>query len=213
MLLKDSKKSQAAFAREIDTSPQTFSAWVSGRNQPSVTMILRMSKALQVSPTWLLTGEEEEDYLGSPDARKYVRIHQADLSDKVDDRILEAMESVAPVKMIQVGHGWAPRHGVSGDESQLSLLGVKGNAMEPTLSDGDFILLDQSVNFMLTDGVYAFTYGGDFFIKRLQRIGGKAIRVISDNPRFEAYSVDTEEFQQNCRIIGRVAAVMSTRPV
>ena len=212
-LLKYSKKSQGAFAREIGTSPQTFSAWVSGRNQPSVAMILRMSKALEVSPTWLLTGEEDADYRGSPDSRKYVKIHQMDLFHKVDERIYDAVVNTAPVKMIQVGHNWVQRFCPSVDESDISLLGVRGNSMEPTLNDGDFVLLDRSVCHVFTDSIYAFISDGDLFIKRLQRVGNKEIRVISDNPRYEAYSVDTEEFRKNYTIIGRVVSVASMRLV
>lgn len=46
MLLEQRQMSQSSFAREIGVSPQTLSAWFSGRNAPSVDAVVRMCTVL-----------------------------------------------------------------------------------------------------------------------------------------------------------------------
>lgn len=59
LILQERDISQAAFARQIEVSPQAVSAWFSGRNRPGVEEVARMCQVLRVSPSWLITGSED----------------------------------------------------------------------------------------------------------------------------------------------------------
>jgi phage repressor protein C with HTH and peptisase S24 domain len=83
----------------------------------------------------------------------------------------------------------------------------KGDSMEPTIRDGDLVLLDRSQRALTErDAMWAFTIGEEAAIKRLRRQGDRC-EIFSDNP-----SVKPDE--QNLRdmnIVGRVVFVGSRK--
>lgn len=83
----------------------------------------------------------------------------------------------------------------------------KGDSMEPTIRDGDLVLLDRSKRTLNErDALWAFTIGEEAAIKRLRRNGDRCL-ILSDNA-----SVPPDE--QNLRdmnIVGRVVFVGSRK--
>ena len=71
-------------------------------------------------------------------------------------------------------------HGLNPD--QCIMLTVRGDSMEPTLFDGDVVLVDRSVT--KPDGVFLISSGGELRVKRVQRAAGGAYILISDNTRY-----------------------------
>jgi phage repressor protein C with HTH and peptisase S24 domain len=64
----------------------------------------------------------------------------------------------------------------------LSWVRARGRSMEPTISDGDLILLDHSERKVSDqDDLWAFTVGDTRAIKRL-RVKGDRYQILSDNP-------------------------------
>lgn len=91
----------------------------------------------------------------------------------------------------------------SGDPSGLSLITVVGDSMEPTLSDGDDILVNRlDGGSRLRDGIYVLRMGDGLHVKRVacgpERSG---ITIISDNDSYPAWP-DVQ--LRNVLIIGRV---------
>ncbi|MEM8715608.1 MAG: S24 family peptidase, partial [Cyanobacteria bacterium P01_G01_bin.4] len=86
--------------------------------------------------------------------------------------------------------------------SQLTLVTVSGDSMAPTLMDGDTIFVDRQVN-ELRDGIYVFQMNGDLLVKRLQKLPGSLISVISDNPKFQTFTVDMNDCDNQIAIVGR----------
>ncbi len=66
--------------------------------------------------------------------------------------------------------------------SQCIMLTVRGDSMEPTLFDGDIVLVDKSIN--KPDGVFLISSDGELRVKRVQRVAGGAYILISDNTRY-----------------------------
>lgn len=84
----------------------------------------------------------------------------------------------------------------------LFLLDVAGHSMEPTLYEGDTVLVDGSRRDLQDDGIYVFRIDHGMVVKRVERhIGGK-ILIMSDNPRYQPYCYEPEEKDQ--LIVGRV---------
>jgi phage repressor protein C with HTH and peptisase S24 domain len=79
----------------------------------------------------------------------------------------------------------------------LSMIGVTGRSMEPTLRDGDEILVDAEDRH-LREGIWVLRVDGVVLVKRLQREGA-GFAVLSDNP--EAGPVD---LAGGYALIGRV---------
>lgn len=91
--------------------------------------------------------------------------------------------------------------GVSRDA--LALISVKGDSMEPTLSNGDLILLDTTHRQVEDNAIYALQHNGTLLVKRIQRKLDGSLVVKSDNDRYESESLD-EEAAGRLKVVGRV---------
>jgi hypothetical protein len=67
-----------------------------------------------------------------------------------------------------------------------------GDSMKGMYNPGDPLLVDVGVTVCDHDGVYFFRVNGEGFIKRLQRIPGQGIRVISKNPDYDTWTITPE---------------------
>jgi len=85
------------------------------------------------------------------------------------------------------------------DPAQLTVIEVAGDSMEPSLRDGDEILVDRSPRGW-RDGIHVVRIDDVLLVKRLEHGAGGTIRVISDNPAYPASTRPAAEVA----IIGRV---------
>lgn len=80
---------------------------------------------------------------------------------------------------------------------------VIGDSMEPTLSSGDYVVIDMADARIGLPGIFAVWDGDALVCKRVERIPGtdpRKVMLRSDNPLHGAYEVAEEDV----RIIGRV---------
>lgn len=198
--LSEQGVSQAAFARQIEVSPQTLSAWMSGRNRPGVDEAIRICEALHVSPSWLLTGTENspQQSLGSDD---FVCIPLLDVQASCGNG--SVVSGVCLCDLIRVNRPWIARHCGVVNQRALNLITIFGDSMMPTLRDGDIVVVDTSAKVISTDAMYAFNLDDDLFVKRIQRVG-RGLRVISDNAIYPAYTLSADELDHGFIVHGRV---------
>jgi len=85
--------------------------------------------------------------------------------------------------------------------SDMAIIKVKGDSMEPTLSPGDMILIDRQPieRDQLNDGIYVINRNGTTHVKRLQSTE-EGIRIISDNKTL----YEAETVTDNLIVCGRV---------
>ena len=82
----------------------------------------------------------------------------------------------------------------------LSIIRVIGDSMEPTLRDGDDILVDRDLSSARSGAIHVLRIDGMLVVKRLIREGGAYV-VRSDNPAYADIRVDDPASAQ---VIGRV---------
>ncbi len=83
-----------------------------------------------------------------------------------------------------------------------SLITVQGDSMEPTLSDGDDIMVDRSAaQRPLREGIHVIRMDGTLMVKRLARAPGGTLSVLSDN---SAYTRLDNVAPDAVEIMGRV---------
>jgi phage repressor protein C with HTH and peptisase S24 domain len=103
---------------------------------------------------------------------------------------------------VAVGHlrfsaAWLRSHALN--PATLTAIEVQGDSMEPTLRDGDEILVDRNAK-ALRAGVFVIRLDDVLLVKRLAPAPGDAIEVISDNPAYGR----TVRGRGDVEVIGRV---------
>lgn len=97
-------------------------------------------------------------------------------------------------------------------EAQLAALGVqpeqvagikvRGDSMETSLADGDWVLVDLANRDPRQEGVFLLTVSGERRIKRLQRLAGGALYLISDNEHYQPEMITPQQMGE-VEILGR----------
>jgi phage repressor protein C with HTH and peptisase S24 domain len=85
------------------------------------------------------------------------------------------------------------------DPKALSAIRVTGDSMEPTLRDGDEILVDSRPS-SLRDGIHVVRLDDMVLVKRLETARSGRIALLSDNPAYRPIDCDAGEVA----VIGRV---------
>lgn len=83
-------------------------------------------------------------------------------------------------RMCSIDEALLTEHGLT--PAQCAMLTVRGDSMEPTLQDGDTILIDRSQT--TPDGIFLIQIDDTLRVKRVQRAAGGAYILISDNTRY-----------------------------
>lgn len=75
----------------------------------------------------------------------------------------------------------------------LAIMTGWGQSMKGTINHGEPVFVDRGITSFIGDGVYAFTWDGLLYLKRLQKESKTHFRVISDNQLHQSFSVPIEE--------------------
>lgn len=106
-------------------------------------------------------------------------------------------ETEAAIGAFRFSGAWLRGQGL--DPALLSAIAVAGDSMEPTLRDGDEILVDRRPR-PWRDGVHVVRVGEALLVKRLDFGRPGVIGLISDNPAYRPLELPREEGE----VIGRV---------
>jgi phage repressor protein C with HTH and peptisase S24 domain len=90
----------------------------------------------------------------------------------------------------------------SSNPSNCKMLQVSGDSMQPTINDGDFVIVDTS-HIDIGDGIYLIRSLSGLVVKRIQ-VKFDNIAVLSDNPLYQPVAASMGELQ----IIGRVIKIL-----
>lgn len=195
-LMNEKGISQAELARLIGIKqPSVFKILNGETRNPK--KILEIATVLNVDPHWLKTGEGDPDpsyrivEVSEPQNPNTVRIDILDVEASAGngaylsptEQGLLSQEFDLTFFRQQFGRA---------DAKHLKLITVKGDSMAPTLESGDLLYVDISENYFAADGLYVFTFDGQTFIKRLQKVG-KEMLVISDNPTYKEWTFTQDD--------------------
>ena len=78
----------------------------------------------------------------------------------------------------------------------IELINVDGDSMMPTLSPRDLLFIDRSVDHFNGDGVYVFNFEDSTFVKRLQKVKGRRLAVLSDNENYPPFFIEEDEMSE-----------------
>ncbi len=143
----------------------------------------------------------ENSYMASSNARKsgaeqvFVDVPRLAIGASAGPGALPDGE--AAFDALRFSRRWLSEQGL--DRTQLSVITVEGDSMEPLLNDGDEILVDRSPR-AFRDGVHVVRLGDTLMVKRVASAGAGRFSLLSQNLAYPPVSVEADEIE----IIGRV---------
>jgi phage repressor protein C with HTH and peptisase S24 domain len=218
----------AELAAKIRVTPVTLYRWISGQFDPSLPKLAEFAAATGISLCWLVTGRgplEERQAMRHALLEQYDTIEFEPGGDKACKAPLAFYEPWL-FELIYGSREEPKRLGAAATMEPLLLMQVGEDSMEPTIAQGDLLLIDRSFGLTATDqrqaqregrspfdGIYAFQplalssdadgTTGQPLVRRIQyRLDGTVI-VRCDNPRYseEVYRPDARNAP---RYLGRV---------
>lgn len=96
---------------------------------------------------------------------------------------------------------WLKQKGLQA--SKCALIKAKGDSMEPTIHDGDLLLVDTSIDHIKDDSIYIVQTDSHLIVKRLQQNLDGSLTIISDNRMYNQQVLGAEQAKE-IKIAGRV---------
>ncbi|WP_324285336.1 LexA family transcriptional regulator [Enterobacter ludwigii] len=78
----------------------------------------------------------------------------------------------------------------------IVMINVDGDSMMPTLCPKDLLFIDSRIDRFNGDGVYVFNFEDSTFVKRLQKVKGRRLAVLSDNERYPPFFIEEHEMNE-----------------
>ena len=189
---------RAADASESSVSQLT--SWKFGRTRPDFFALRRLCEASGDSIQWLATGEEPRDssaavrHSGGGQAKEGDDVLQVLSSDALADKAMVmlprldveaaagagavvATEQVA--EMVAFSASWLRERHITPRNARI--LTARGDSMEPTIRDGDLLIVDTAIEMAVDNGIYCIAYNGVLLVKRLFVLRTGGIVISSDN--------------------------------
>lgn len=204
--LKKLKLSQAELARRVRISQPTINALIHGNNTTSK-HLHRIAAELGTSPAWL-AGETDED---APVAVAPSALEA--LTEKLDLAIVPELEigyslgggatifeQYEQKGVVPFQRAWL-RSMMRGTIGELFVARGEGDSMQPTILDGDIVLIDTAQkDIRQQDRIWAVSYGDLGVIKRVRRTPKGSYQLMSDNPAIPPVECVDDEMH----VVGRV---------
>ncbi len=205
---KHAKLTQAQLADAVGISQPSITDLERGKSQKTG-YIAQIAKACSVSAIWLASGEGSmlpqktaEPAPGSPSEKDYALIPQYTAKGSAGNGHLN--EHVEIKGGLAFKRDWLSRLGVK--EHRCSVIYAHGSSMEPSIFDGEVVLIDHDDTEPRDAKVYVLQRpDGEIIIKRLiKQMAGWVIR--SDNEdkrRYPDEPISADSLQQ-IEVVGRV---------
>lgn len=209
---------QVDLAKIVGVARVSLTQWENGDTSPKGENLLKLSRALSVSPDWLVTGKESDapvpgalpvtvwDDISDLDPAQHVVVPRVNVRFAAGSGHEVTFEPDTHDKGNAYRLDWIRRKGL--DPKRLIVVIVDGESMAPSLPHGSAMTTDTRVNTLeqVVDGkVYAIRYGNELRVKRLRRRFDGALLIDSDNPAFPREIVEPHQLE-HIGIIGAYVA-------
>lgn len=196
---------QSELARRVGVSQQAIGKLVNGSSETSRYLHL-IARELQTTPQYLVgeTDDPSEGALPAPTP--------AMIAEQLDVALVPELALGYSMGGGSVFHdyeqtGVAPfqkawlRGRTKGTIAELFVARGRGDSMEPTLRDGDTILVDTAQKEVLEqDAIWALSYGDLGMIKRVRKLPGGGYQINSDNKAVSPI----DAYDGEMHVVGRV---------
>ena len=201
------RDNQREFANILGFSTSYLSEVESGKTKPSLELLVKISEYTKYSLHWLVTGKGP--MIIEP-SESMVTEGSALYGEREQYTFIPYAVSLYGMRSESGGiEGGATPYAFrrtwlqsKGKLEKFVLFAVKGDSMDPTIADGDCVLIDRSKKQVVAGTLYALRTKAAIMVKRLQPTGGARIKVMSDNKLYDSYEIDLKT--GDIEIIGQV---------
>jgi phage repressor protein C with HTH and peptisase S24 domain len=213
IVLVRGKQPRDSFAAELGVHPQTLGRYEKGERLPDSAFLELLSKRYSVNPAWLLTGE------GQPFVSPATLVAQQPVAGPEFIECSDCQLTMVPMVEARLSAGTGSFEGgatierryafrsdwinTKGQPSQMVLMRVAGDSMEPQIFNEDVVLVDQSQTTPRAGGLFAVGVEDLVYLKVVDAVPGKFI-LKSYNEAYAPLEIDARgDLADGIRIIGR----------
>jgi transcriptional regulator with XRE-family HTH domain len=139
--------------------------------------------------------------------RAFISLPLYDVKDVVNAAASNSSGRVSD-EIPQFSTAWIRRE-LNAAPADLFQILVDDESMDPSLRPGDTILLDRRATKPDREGIYILQMNGLPLVKRLQLLPGGIVKVVSDNPAYETFTIPLSDFNgRDITILGRIVWVV-----
>jgi phage repressor protein C with HTH and peptisase S24 domain len=206
--------SQIEFAKKLNISERSLRDYEKNRFNVNYDLLSQLINDYNVNSDWIFKDEgnlfttekkgivkadHRNDLISKESSDNLVHIPYLDLKAAAGNGIDVQQEKV--FSLVAFNKQWMKQH-ISSLPGHLSAINAEGDSMEPTIKNGDLILVDHYKN-TPQDGLYVIRLGESLVVKRTQCLPNYKMEVLSDNPVYKPYIIDFKS-DQDVAIIGKV---------
>lgn len=195
--------SSTDLARQSDVKATFIYDILNGKSvNPSTIKLAKVAESLGINLYYLLGKESATGALAhsAPPGSEFVSVRPLQVDGVLNDQaILTGNAFTAPDYFRR---DWIESR-LQASPDNLRSLSVRGDDMQPTLHQGDLVLIDMSKKTPTPPGLFVIYDGMGFVVRRLEYISQSVpprLSIISDNPSYRTYERGLSE----THIIGRV---------
>lgn len=184
----------SAVARRAEMYLGTLNRYRAGREMPSSALV-SLARSTGVRLEWLATGEgpmlADQPVVAAPAAPPgYVLLPLVEARAAAGNH--GGLSSDQFVDFIAFSEVYL-RRTLNRNPQNLALLTASGDSMDPTIRDGDLLLVDTSARRIETSRIYVLAINGGLLVKRIDLRRDGSVVIKSDNPVYDAEIVPAGE--------------------
>ncbi len=174
-----------------------------GKNVPQTDSLVRIAEAANVSLDWLAGLTDDRDPV--PEASSvgmisrvsaavpdgFVAVPTFNVQASAGNGSLASSPENEEADLVAFREVWLRSLGFL--PGRVHILWASGDSMNPTIRDGDMLLVDRTIDRVVNDGIYVVVAAGAVRVKRISIRQNGSVLLRSDNDRYEAETIPSDE--------------------
>ena len=211
--IKSKHLKRGEFANKISLSNSYVSEILSGKRDISIKFKKGFQSAfgfpVEELPHRMQTSPENHSIHGNTDNATYCKIPLFNIKASFGHETFVNDEKIGADLMFR--KDWLQRE-LKSNPDNLFILSAESDSMEPTINHDALLIVDKSIDRIITEGIYILKRGDTILIKRIRKLSEDTIELISDNPSYGKETIKLNN-QPEITILGKVIYIWSGRKI
>ena len=205
--LSQENLSIAEFAGIIGEKTSRVNDVLKGKQRPPFDMRQTIIEKFDIDANWLILGSGEVQNWNSSSNEKY--LDELDYVPDYDVLVsagmgMDGQGTTSPRAYQAFRRDWLHQRGLHA--RNLSIVTARGDSMEPTINNGDMLLVDMSKKVPRDSSIYIIRSNDTLWVKRIQTQPDGKLLLISDNKTYPPIQLNLDEFD-DVEIVGKVVNI------